>query len=123
MIFFISFNKCFAVDAKTIALCNLDRTVESFDPQTWLSAKTRSLADMIPISFNKDTINLGIGDNIDTYKNISNDAVRNSNSFINLYKHPKNGTAILLSSTKQNTVIIFAKSEMGPYFLGTCELK
>lgn len=109
-----------------MGLCNLDRTVESFDPQTWLSAKTRSLADVIPITFNKDFIYLGVGDKKDIYniyKNINGDAVRDSSLSLNCYTHPKNGTAICLVLTKQKSVIIFSKSEMGPYFLGTCELK
>jgi len=124
--FLLCITKSFAIEENRIGICSLDRTVESFDPQTWLSAKTRALGDWVPITFNKNFAYLGMGNGRDTYKNINSDNRKRTdeNSYTNnLYAHPTNSSAIFLSSSKTKTIIIFSKSDMGPYFLGTCDLK
>ena len=122
LFFFLIDTQCFASDEMKMGLCDLDRTVESYDPKTWLSAKTRSLRDVIPIRFNENVIFLGFGNDKNVYTVKRKFNKENDSTIFGIYEYA-DGTTILLSSSENNTVIIFSASEMGPFFLGNCEMK
>ncbi len=121
-ILLLFFGNSFAHANTKMGLCTLDRTVDSYDPKSWLTAKSRASNDIVPIRFNDNVIYLGYGNNSNIYvvKEKSNKNI--GSSILALYEYT-DGTSILLSSTEVNTVIIFSVSKVGPLLLGTCELR
>ena len=115
-------NNSFAQGVDKLGLCLLDRTVESLDFRTWLSAKSRASSDVIPIRFNDKLLYIGtIADNIQytTYRHID----LGNDLGVTIYTRANDKTSFLLQTNNITTIGIFIKSEIGPYFMGNCELK
>ena len=124
IIILIPLNNAFAVNNERTAICNLDRTVESLDMETWLAAKSRASSDFIGLRYNTNVLYLGIAKEATIYTHARN-TQNNKNNFdleSDLYVH-SNGSAIFLLRNKDGLLVIFAKSDIGPFFLGSCELK
>ena len=90
----------YAADENQRAICNIDRTVESLDFRTWLSAKSRAYNAIVPIEFNRNNLYLGLGSFRDVYKNIEENPSIESSQSLNLYVHTSNNTAVMLSTLK-----------------------
>jgi len=115
-------NSGYAQEVDKLGLCLLDRTVESLDFRTWLSAKSRASSDVIPIRFNDKSLYIGtIADNIQytTYRHID----LGNDLGVTIYTRANDKTSFLLQTNNITTIGIFIKSEIGPYFMGNCELK
>ena len=122
LILFLFKSNCFALDKVNMGLCDLDRTVDSYDPTSWLTAKSRASRDIVPIKFNENVLYLGYGNDSNVYTIKEKLNKNNSSAILNLYGY-SDGTSILVSSTENKTIIIFSASEIGPLLLGICEMK
>ena len=109
-----------AVDKKGI--CNLDRTVESItDMNTWFSAKSRASSDWIPITLNSNILYLGIGN--DKYVYLRRSSQKPVSGIENiLYGRSIDDSSIMFSSNGKTSILIYAKTSTGPFFLGSCEM-
>ena len=108
------------IDKKGI--CILDRNVESFNYTTWLSAKSRALSDIIPIKYNNRALYLGYGEDQNVYIRINGVNTYNGVN-ADFYKSSVDSSIFMVTTTESKTIIVFSKTDIGPFFLGTCELK
>ena len=105
-------------------ICVLDRTVESYDLTTWLSAKSRSMADYIPIQFNNNILALGVDNSINRYMFINTSGVKKVSNFtiIGFENEEIKASIILYANNGMETPIILYSKGAPPFFIGNCTL-
>ena len=106
-------------------ICVLDRTVESYDFRTWVSAKSRAMPDYIPIKFNSNLLYLG-PEEAERFVFINRETDPARRNIISLYESNELNSSIMLyypsEEAKEKPFIIYSKG-VAPYFFGECELK
>ena len=124
IVILISIGNAFALSGERTAACNLDRTVESLDMKTWLTAKSRASTDFIGFRYNENVLYLGMGRVSDIYTHASNTQNKTNDLDLesDLYTH-SNGSAFFLLRNRDGLLVVFSKSGIGPFFLGSCEMK
>ena len=102
--------------------CVLDRTVDSYDLTTWATAKSRAMADFIPLKFNNNLLSLGIDDAQHNYLFINTTGIKEANNFTILqYENSEINSIIVLYGNNglSNSIILYSKGAP-PYFIGSC---
>jgi hypothetical protein len=126
-IFCIASQLARAEDTHYQGICILDRTVDSYDFKTWITAKSRAMPDYIPIKFNDRLLYLGPQDaDRIIFTNSSNPYLPKQKATTYVSRLVNSSISLIYLDGRregeERPFVIYSRG-IAPYFFGECQVE